>query len=263
MCRRFVQFWAGLPAAAFLGFLASIGALAQDPLDSAPLAQESAGKADASGKGASDSISKTDDKAKTKTEPEFVVKTDAEWRRILTRAQFAVTRQKATEPAFSGTYATGHFRGTFLCACCDAELFSSRHKFESGTGWPSFYQPANQKAVQSAWDYGGFEPRVEVMCRRCGAHLGHVFDDGPAPTGLRFCINSIAIKLKSPEAEARPKPATSKATSKSKAKTKAKTGATPAPKGPQPKGPSIPADSERSPTGDHAQGDSQPRASGT
>ena len=120
----------------------------------------------------------------------------------------------------------GHFKGTFVCVCCDAahvqsELFSSQAKFESGTGWPSFYQAVNSRAVQTAWDYSEVEPRVEVMCRRCGAHLGHVFDDGPPPTGLRFCINSAAIKLISPEAEASPKSAASKATSKSKAKAKA------------------------------------------
>jgi peptide-methionine (R)-S-oxide reductase len=268
MCRRHVQFWASVPAVAFLGFLASVEASGQDPLATAPLAQESAAKADASDKGARNSISKTDNKAKAAAEPEFVVKTDAEWRKILTRAQFAVTRQKATEPAFSGTYATGHYRGNFLCVDCDragfeSVLFSSQHKFESGTGWPSFYRAANERALQTAPDYSGFEPRVEVMCRRCGAHLGHVFDDGPAPTGLRFCINSVAIKLKSPDAETRPRPALSKTTSKSKTRTRAKTGATLAPKGTQSKGPSVPPESERPPAGDQPPGDAQPRTSGT
>ncbi len=144
---------------------------------------------------------KSEARTKKEVEPEFVRKSDAEWRRILTRYQYAVTRQKATEPAYSGKYATGHYRGTFVCVCCGATLFSAQTKFESGTGWPSFFRAASAKAIQTAWDYDGAEPRVEVTCRRCGAHLGHVFDDGPAPTGLRFCINSIAIKNVPPAGE--------------------------------------------------------------
>jgi peptide-methionine (R)-S-oxide reductase len=113
-----------------------------------------------------------------------------------------VTRQKATEPAFSGKYATGHFRGTFVCTCCDAELFNAQNKFDSGTGWPSFDRPSSAKAIAREMDYSAGEPRVEVMCRRCGAHLGHVFDDGPTVTSLRFCINSVSIKLRPPDDEA-------------------------------------------------------------
>ena len=162
--------------------------------------QDDAGKDDARAGRSRQSKSRRT-KAKAKAEPEFVRKTDAEWRKILTKMQYMVTRQKATEPAFSGKYATGHFRGTFLCVCCDAEVFNAQNKFDSGTGWPSFDRPANARAIGREMDYGAFEPRVEVMCRRCGAHLGHIFDDGPTITGLRFCINSAAIKLRPPEGE--------------------------------------------------------------
>jgi peptide-methionine (R)-S-oxide reductase len=200
--------------------------MAQDPLENAPLAPQQAGNADSNAANKPDSKAKPDAKSKSTTEPEFIVKSDAQWRRILTRAQYAVTRQKATEPAFSGAYATGHFKGLFVCVDCEragseSVLFSSQHKFESGTGWPSFYRAINDQALKAAPDYSEAEPRVEVMCRRCGAHLGHVFEDGPPPTGLRFCINSIAIKLKSPDAQTRPKTALK---GKSKTAGKAKTG---------------------------------------
>jgi peptide-methionine (R)-S-oxide reductase len=132
---------------------------------------------------------------------------------------YLVTRQKATEPAFSSRLATSHPRGTFLCACCDAELFKSQHKFDSGTGWPSFWQPASIKAIEQAPDNTEAEPRIEVMCRRCGAHLGHVFNDGPPPTGLRYCINALSLKLKPPDGDAAK---TAPARSKSKTKPKAK-----------------------------------------
>ena len=181
---------------------------------------------------------------------------------FLTRQQFAVTRQKATEPPFSGIYATGHFKGNFVCVDCDRAgfetvVFSAQHKFESGTGWPSFYRAASDRAIRTAPDYGGIEePRIEVMCRRCGAHLGHVFDDGPPPTGLRFCINSIAIKLKSPNGDSRPRSAATKTTPKSTSKTKATASATSASKKTQPGGASRPAGSGRPPSGNQAQGDS-------
>jgi peptide-methionine (R)-S-oxide reductase len=182
---------------------------------------------DAAGKdpdGKPDGKAKSKSKSKAKAEPEFVRKTDAEWRKILTRTQYMVTRQKATEPAFSGAYATGHFRGMFLCVCCDAELFSAQSKFDSGTGWPSFDRPASAKSIARAMDYDALEPRIEVTCRRCGAHLGHVFDDGPTVTTLRFCINSASLKLKPPEGESAPTKSSSRtaASRSSKARAKAK-----------------------------------------
>ena len=140
-----------------------------------------------------------------------LVKSEREWARQLTRAQFLVTRMKATEPAFSGKYVNNHAVGTYACVCCGAPLFNSRNKFESGTGWPSFWAPYSPQRIQQAPDYSAAEPRVEVMCARCDAHLGHVFSDGPPPTGLRFCINSTSLKFL-PEAR-------SKATAKTKTKT--------------------------------------------
>ncbi|MDR3618130.1 MAG: peptide-methionine (R)-S-oxide reductase MsrB [Paludisphaera borealis] len=164
-------------------------------------------------KGRSDSKktdSKTSDaKESAEAEPEHVYKTDEEWRKLLTYEQYMVTRMKATEPAFSGKYAHGHPKGTFLCVCCGAKLFDSRHKFESGTGWPSFWRPITIKALDETLDQSEIEPRVEVTCARCGAHIGHVFQDGPPPTGLRYCTNSLSLKLDSEPV----KPTTSNKTS--------------------------------------------------
>jgi len=142
----------------------------------------------------------------TPREPERVIKSVEQWQKQLTHEQFMVTRMKATEAPFSGKYALGHWKGTFLCVCCGAKLFDSRHKFDSGTGWPSFDRPTGAQALETAWDYSEAEARVEVTCRKCGAHLGHVFQDGPTSTGLRYCINSLALKLdseKQPPAPAR------------------------------------------------------------
>ena len=124
-----------------------------------------------------------------------VVKSREEWKKILTPEQFHVLREKGTERAFSGKYATNHDHGVYRCAGCGLDLFRSEDKFESGTGWPSFSAPIAKENIRTEVDRGFFTTRTEVLCSRCGGHLGHVFEDGPKPTGLRYCMNSAALQL--------------------------------------------------------------------
>lgn len=126
-----------------------------------------------------------------------IERTDAEWRQMLTPEQYAVLRQAGTERAWTGKYVDEHADGTYHCAACDAELFDSDTKFDSGSGWPSFYAAKGADTVELVTDTSHGMVRTEVRCRSCGSHLGHLFDDGPAPTGQRFCMNSVSLNLRS------------------------------------------------------------------
>ena len=140
-----------------------------------------------------------DDQQRQVSRAEHLPRTEEEWRRRLTPEQFEVLRNKGTERSFTGAYASTKEHGVYRCAGCGAELFSSETKFESGTGWPSFWEPIERGAVDLHEDRSLWMHRTEVMCARCGGHLGHVFPDGPRPTGDRYCLNSVALEL-DPEA---------------------------------------------------------------
>ena len=129
------------------------------------------------------------------TSPESIVKSDEEWKRELTPEQYRIARQRGTEPAFSGKYWNEKTPGTYVCVCCGQELFSSKAKYDSGSGWPSFTKPIDASNVATERDTSLGMVREEVLCGRCNAHLGHLFEDGPQPTGLRYCVNSGSLEL--------------------------------------------------------------------
>lgn len=161
-----------------------------------PASETSSGRAASNvGTAAASVVSLASAQKGTKPVIEKIVKSEEEWKKELTPEQFQVMRKHGTERAFTGEYATNHDKGVYVCAACGLTLFDSATKFDSGTGWPSFWQPIDPAHVGTTKDKSLFMTRTEVHCARCGGHLGHVFDDGPKPTGLRYCMNSASLKL--------------------------------------------------------------------